>query len=1204
MPSNTHEGVREALAGFAHGPLREGATALFGALGYCSGRWADAGGVAQFLETNETEDRKLTDRQRELISAWQAVQIVFQVTDEEIRGQGQGRLFADDGLDSSRIQSFLFLAADLADGVYNRTQLAETTRAVNRLFAMPVLVLFRYGGYATLAVVHRRPHKGDKNRDVLEKVTLVKDIHLLEPHRAHIDILAELALPKLVVDAQARSFDDLHRAWENALDADALNKRFYRELFAWFERAVEACRFPDDGAGEGSGERHVIRLITRLLFIWFLKEKRLVPEEKRLVPEDLFKEDFAAKALKDHDPDSTDYYRAVLQNLFFATLNTEIDKRSFSKQARSTHRDFSRYRYRSLLAQPDAFLEKLKTVPFVNGGLFDCLDDFDSESEGGRRIDAFTDNINTHGKDLNVPAKAFLAESDGLFPLFRRYKFTVEENTPLDREVALDPELLGHVFENLLAAYNPETRQTARKATGSYYTPRRIVDYMVDEALVTALASRARPTDGDLDYWRDRLRYLLDYEDAFDDAGELFEGEETEAVVRAIAGLRVLDPAAGSGAFPMGVLHKLTLALRRLDPDNTHWEHLQRELAGNRARAAFEGREQQARNAELLDISEIFEAYRDSDYGRKLYLMQNGIFGVDIQPIACQIAKLRFFISLTVEQRTNNDQAHNYGIRPLPNLETRFVAANALIGLLPNKPLTRSRPGKRQEEPSKTPQRNSPKMQMVLRDDVVQTTMDRLARVRELYFNARSRDIKRSLRAEDKALCAKLAQELEREGFHYADAQNVADWQPYDQGASAAWFDPQWMFGVKDGFDVVIGNPPYVRADFQDDRHKHTREVIKASGDYETLWEKWDLFLAFMERGFKLLREGGVTSLIVSDAFGHAKYALKAREWFLRNARVDRIDFYSNIKIFDAAVRNLSYLFQKADGAEDEPLRRLHESDFGEVRALSTDRQRELGERAFFPQDLYRPPPSPTIPLKDLFYISVGMVVHAHEQSAQGAFTLRDVVSDKKDKSHPKPFVQGKDLSRWLPNRIRWLEWGTKRAPELFRRRTFAKLYEVDEKIVAQRTPGPDPKISYDNRCLRFDASCVGFVLWRDLKGVHNRSIAKQARYPGWKGRTKYAHRGKLEENSRRFQIKFLLGVMNSTSAQEFLRAHRRSNVHLYPDDWKRLPIPDVSADSQKPIVDLVDKILAEKKADADANVTTLEQEIDTLVRKLYGFGQ
>ena len=183
-------------------------------------------------------------------------------------------------------------------------------------------------------------------------------------------------------------------------------------------------------------------------------------------------------------------------------------------------------------------MTRLRTVPFVNGGLFDCLDDFEGQKAGGRRIDAFTDNVETQGRDLEVPARLFFDPDDGLFPLFGHYKFTVEENTPLDREVALDPELLGRVFENLLASYNPETRETARKATGSYYTPRRIVDYMVDEALAAALAERARPADGDMKFWRDRLRYLLDYEHAFDDAGELFDLTETEGVVRAIAGLR------------------------------------------------------------------------------------------------------------------------------------------------------------------------------------------------------------------------------------------------------------------------------------------------------------------------------------------------------------------------------------------------------------------------------------------------------------------------------------------------------------------------------------------------------------------------------------------------------------------------------------------------------------------------------------------
>ena len=1167
------DSVKKALAGLASGrPPREGAAALLDALGYRSERTEDVGSVPEFLDRFDAGAAS-KERQRGLFDSWRAVEIVFQVTDEEI-GEARARqdgLFRRPGFDGGRIESFLFLAVELDDRPYGRTELAEATRAVNRLFAMPAILLFRHGAALTLAVVHRRAHKRNPDRDVLERVTLIKDIRAADPHRAHLDILADLALPRLIEAHGVRDFDGLHAAWERTLDIEALNRRFYRDLFEWFERAVAECRFPDDGAGEGSTERHVIRLITRLLFVWFMKEKGLIPEA-------LFEDGFARRALEDHAPDGTDYYRAVLQNLFFATLNTEIDKRAFSGRKPGGHRDFARYRYRGLLADPDGFVEDLKKVPFVNGGLFDCLDDFAGARAGGRRIDAFTD-VEAQGKGLSVPARLFLDPERGLFPLFRRYKFTVEENTPLDREVALDPELLGRAFENLLAAYNPETRETARKATGSYYTPRHIVDYMVGEALAAALAGKARPADGDAGWWRARLGYLLDWEDARDDAAEFFDADEIGSLVRAIAGLRVLDPAAGSGAFPMGVLHRLTLALRRLDPRNERWEALQKELAAERAGRAFDTRDEAARSAELVEISRIFETYRDSDFGRKLYLIQNGIYGVDVQPVACQIAKLRFFVSLAVEQEANDDPADNHGIRPLPNLETRFVAADALIGL------------------------GVEKAQGMLGNDAVKATEDRLRDVRERYFNARARETKRRLREEDEKLRAELARELESLGFGHDDARAVALWDPYDQNARAGWFDPEWMFGVTDGFDVVIGNPPYVRADFRDERHKAARAAVMASGDYETLWEKWDLFVPFMEKSFKLLRDGGVSSLIVSDAFGHAKYALKAREWFLRNALVERVDFFSRIKIFDAAVHNLSYLFRKADGSENEPLRRLHEPSFGEVTALSTGGQKDLDERAFFPEDLYRPPPAPTVRLGALCYVSKGMVVHAHERHAPGAFALEDVVSDQKDERHPKPFVEGKHLDRWLPARNRWLEWGTERAPALFSRKTFPELYGVEEKLLSVDMAASDvrPRVTFDDRRLHHNHSIWCFVPWRGLHGVRNRSIQKQARYPDEKKRGDLPSREDLERDSGRFSIKYLLGVMNSASAQNFLRARRRSNIHLYPDDWKELPVPDVPPDAQRPVVDLVESVLTARRANPDADVTAMERELDEIVYGLYG---
>ena len=1158
--------VHAALRNFAGDvPLRAAAAQLFEALGYGSPLTAEVGSVAEFRELYAPAG-KITEKQRISFDSWRAVEILFQIADEQIRRQSV--LFEGAGFEAGRIESFLFLAVELNDGVYTRGWLAETVRAVNRCFAMPVVLLFRHGETVTLGVVHRRAHKRDGARDVLERVTLVKDIRIEAPHRAHVELLADLALPRMVA-AGVRDFDGLHAEWERVLDIEALNRRFFGELFEWFRRAVAQCRFPDDGAGEGSAERHVIRLITRLLFIWFMKEKGLAPEE-------LFGAAFAEAALRNHAPGRTDYYRAVLQNLFFATLNTEIDKRAFSGRNPGSHRDPTKYRYRDLLTDPDRFVEELKRVPFVNGGLFDCQDDFEAARKGGKRIDVFTDN-EKHRRELEAPARLFLDPKDGLFPLLRRYKFTVEENTPLDREVALDPELLGRVFENLLAVYNPETRETARKATGSYYTPRQVVDYMVHEALTEALCAKCAPADGDAGWLRERLSYLLDHSDAMGDAGELFEDEaEKRAVVAAIAGLRALDPAVGSGAFPMGVLQTLTLGLRRLDPDNALWEAFQIERATERAGEAFETLGQKRRDDALREISATFEKYRSSDFGRKLYLIQNSIYGVDIQPVACQIVKLRFFISLTIEQKPDPG-APNLGIKPLPNLETRFVAADTLIGL------------------------DEAGAQGVLGSDAVAAIQDELRQVRERHFNARTRRAKLKLRADDETLREMLADELEKQGYGHAAAEAVARWDPYDHNAGAGWFDPEWMFGVSGGFDVAIGNPPYVRADFPGERHKATRKAVLASGRYETLWYKWDMFLPFMERSFKLLATGGVTSLIVSDAFGNAKYALKAREWFLRNARIERIDFYSGIKIFDAAVHNLSYLFQRADGAANEPLRRLHDPAFGDVTDLSSGEQKNLDERAFFPVDSYRAPAVPTIPLGELCWVSVGMTVHADEKRAPGAFTLNDVVRDARDDEHYKPFVEGKHLDRWLPRRIRWLEWDTERAPALFRSKTFPELYSVGEKIMVQRSPGPDPKSCYDDKRTHYDTSSVGFIPWHSLRGVRNRSIANRARYPDEKGRENFAKREDLESKSCRFAIKYLLGVMNSSSAQDFLRAHRRSNIHLYPDDWKALPIPDVPPADQTPIVTLVDSILAARRANPNADVSAIERELDTRVATLYG---
>lgn len=194
--------------------------------------------------------------------------------------------------------------------------------------------------------------------------------------------------------------------------------------------------------------------------------------------------------------------------------------------------------------------------------------------------------------------------------------------------------------------------------------------------------------------------------------------------------------------------------------------------------------------------------------------------------------------------------------------------------------------------------------------------------------------------------------------------------------------------------------------------------------------------------------------------------------------------------------------------------------------------------------------------------------------------------------------------ARWLPATNKWLEWGTERAPALFTSTTFPELYEAAARLIsADMAAGVETlKVSYDDRHLHHNQSAWSFVLWHDLAGVRNRSIKRKARYRDEKPqRPALPQREELEETSRRFSVKFLLGVMNSTVARDFLMANRRSNIHLYPDDWKKLPIPDVSPAQQAPVVALVDAILAAKRADFDADVSALEAALEREVAALYG---
>ena len=976
--------VTNALNRFADGDLAENARNLLNTLGYRSERalalepnTADA-----FIDAYDLQGK--LNRDRALTAEWVSVDPLFQLRGENLTlPDTAGWLFdpSQTQVDNTIIESYVFLAIRLDGNNYNRTQLSQITREINKLFPMPAMLLFQHGNTLTLSVINRRLGVRDQSRDVLEKVTLIKDINFSDTHRAHIDILFDLALGPLNQTHDVRNFVELHRAWEKTLDTSELNKRFFNELANWYFWAVGQVTFPDD-AGEDVEVRNatsVIRLLTRLIFVWFIKEKGLVPNA-------LFNPRNLDDILENLDPQESTYYKAILQNLFFATLNQEMNtaqqpnNRRFRGERRQHYNITSLYRYKDYFIAPDDALRKFETIPFLNGGLFECLD-APSKEDATRilRVDGFSDR---NDNPLHVPNMLFFSEGRtvdlseaygtngrrhkvrGLIHILSSYKFTIAENTPIEEEVALDPELLGRVFENLLAAYNPETKKSARKETGSFYTPREIVNYMTDESLVAYLknelitrseaqrslsittppsqlnlAGQADPVQTELGVEtvslsdeqkaeiEEKLRRLL----AYNEEPHEFNEEEAEVLIKVIDTLKILDPAVGSGAFPMGMLHRLVFILGKLDPRNDQWRQRQIDRVESTIEIAGEIDDSTIRESTIRDlegeIESINEAFErnELDYGRKLYLIENCIYGVDIQPIATQIAKLRFFISLIVDQQID-DLQENRGVRPLPNLETKFVAANTLLSV--DKPL-----------------------QMAIGDTEIDRKEKELEDVRRRHFTARTPRTKAKYRTRDAQIRTEISKLLEeRKGLSHDDADRIANWNPYNQNTTADWFDPEWMFGIRDGFDITIGNPPYVRAD-SGNEHLEMRQKIEDSNQYETLWEKWDLYVPFIERSYKLLKPGGFTTLIVSDAYCHSKYAQKSQDYFLKNSRILRLDFLSKIKIFDAAVRNVTYLFQRADGSEQEPERRVHNPEFGAVNLLPTNEQRELNYRVFFPED-------------------------------------------------------------------------------------------------------------------------------------------------------------------------------------------------------------------------------------------------------------
>jgi methylase of polypeptide subunit release factors len=602
----------------------------------------------------------------------------------------------------------------------------------------------------------------------------------------------------------------IQKAHDEAFDVEAVTRDFfthYAEVFAQAESKIK---------GVGSAERKRLftqRLFNRLMFIAFIQKKGWLTFNGDA--------DYLLALWRDYqsdkDPDKN-FYRDRLYSLFFFGLNTPHEQNLVA-----------------INRGGDFLSARIGRVPYLNGGLFE-------EAEGDR--------------EAQVPDAALAPILTGLF---YRFNFTITESTPFDVEVAVDPEMLGKIFEELV---------TGRHESGSYYTPKPVVSFMCREALKRHLLTH-NP--------RESAEALTRFVEDHDPAGL----RDPEAALAALRAAKACDPACGSGAYLLGLLHEL-LDLRA---------------------ALFAARQ--------LDARTVYE--------RKLEIIQRNLYGVDKDEFAVNIARLRLWLSLAVDYEGDDPP-------PLPNLDFKIETGDSLTA----------------PDPS----------DLLKADMFRQAQLQEFYALKEQYLTAHHGE-KLELKKRIETLRAEIADWAHPKAKGQKDAPTGFDWAVEfaevfspDQApgtvtgaltgiVNATHGQMEFAEQPAGGFDIVLANPPYVRADAQfkhiENEKERQKEIaqwqafraqLKSAKIYKTLHEKWDLYIPFLERAYQLLQPGGQMVFIIPDAYNAAKYAAKSHEFFLHNTRIERIDFCSEIDLFDAGVNNTILHFEKgAPPADHQPVR-------------------------------------------------------------------------------------------------------------------------------------------------------------------------------------------------------------------------------------------------------------------------------------------
>ena len=969
---------------------------------------------------------------------------------------------------------------------------------------------------------------------------------------------------------------------EEAFNIEKVTKEFfgkYRELFLWTKETLDKIVERDTKIKADFEKKGVDtidfakKLIGQVVFLYFLQKKGWFGVE-RDAEWGTGTKHFLRELFDKKHGDYNNFFNDVLEHLFYDALRDD--------------RSYNDYYYGRFNCK----------IPFLNGGLFDPINGYDW--------------VHT---DILLPNELFSNQNktkegdkgNGILDIFDRYNFTVKEDEPLEKEVAVDPEMLGKVFENLLEVKD-------RKSKGTYYTPREIVHYMCQQSLINylntelnkgvtlyqdigdiqtnAFGNEAKVGQLDLTVkhksglkiTKEDIEILIKYGEQFGEnetialekERNIADGKQqsTSIEVKLPAGIRknaklideklasikVCDPAIGSGAFPVSMMHEIVKTRNVLT-------------------AFLSLREAQA--TKQSQIGDRCAGTRDDNrtvYHFKRECIEKSLYGVDIDPGAVEIAKLRLWLSLMVDEEDIKQ------IKPLPNLDYKIVCGNSLLGY-PYTPMG----------------------------------LEKVEKLKELFFNETRPKEKNELREQIDYSIYNLFKNTEKSLGYKVNFDFKINFSE--------------VFHENKGFDVAIANPPYVRQE----RIKVYKPLLQKSG-YKVYNSTSDIYTYFYEKSFDILAPDKFLCFISSNKWMRAKYGEKLRHFVKENTEVLNLIDFGGYPVFEATVDTNIILFKKTKPYGEHQLKYVNMKNELEEKDLITHieenqnsiLQKKLNSSCWTLADekvlkLKEKIEKVGVPLRNWdVKINRGVLTGYNK-----AFIIDDEAKkclcreDPRSAEVLKPILRGRDIKRYY---YKWVGlwmikieagWTNRHRgnvdPKEFFEQQYPAIYRHLISYAGKKGKGKglfdrDDKGNYWwelRDCTYYQDFEKEKIVWREISEKPSFILDVNRLYTN---QTAYI----LISYERKVSIKYLLSVLNSKLI-DFYQKQISYSLGEKGTRWikqfvEQLPVPKIPESEQKPFLDYVDHILSITKdpdysdnSQKQAKAEEIERKIDQMVYKLYG---